>query len=142
MRAVLELCRLPQWIVNKIAPFTFDDVKEAIIKSDEEKIGKIMETSPSFNEDENVLMLAMNEGKEEIILFLIQRFSHLLDFRRRNDKGDSPLMVAIFLQKKEAFKALLPYSELKACDFFRNTPFIAAAANGDVETLQLLSELH
>jgi hypothetical protein len=41
-------------------------------------------------------------------------------------------MVAIFRKRKEAFRALLPYSEIKACDFFRNTPFIAAAANGDI----------
>lgn len=41
-------------------------------------------------------------------------------------------MVSIFRKKKEAFRALLPHSQIKACDFFRNTAFIAAAANGDI----------
>lgn len=48
------------------------------------------------------------------------------------------MMVAIFRQKKKVTRTLIPYSEIKACDFFRNTPFIAAAANGDIETLKLL----
>jgi ankyrin repeat protein len=47
-------------------------------------------------------------------------------------------MVSIFRKKRDAVRALLPYSEVTACDFFRNTPFIAAGANGDVETLALL----
>lgn len=47
-------------------------------------------------------------------------------------------MVAIFRQKKDVVRALIPYSEINACDFFKNTPFIAAAANGDIETLKLL----
>lgn len=41
-------------------------------------------------------------------------------------------MVAIFTGKKEAAKALIRYCEINSCDFYRNTPFIAAAANGDI----------
>ena len=37
-----------------------------------------------------------------------------------------------------AIAALIPLCDLNACDFRRNTPFIAAAANGDLSTLQLL----
>lgn len=44
-------------------------------------------------------------------------------------------MTAIFLKKKKVIKALIPYSDLDACDHFKNTAFIAAAANGDIETL-------
>jgi ankyrin repeat protein len=47
-------------------------------------------------------------------------------------------MVAIFRKKKEAFRALFPHSSIRACDFFRNTAFIAAAANGDIEALEAL----
>ena len=66
---------------------------------------------------------------------MIEHFKHLLDFHRRNDYGDSPLMVSIFLKKRDAARALIPYSNVKECDFFRNTAFIAAAANGDIMTL-------
>lgn len=62
----------------------------------------------------------------------------MLDFHRRNDYGDSPLMVSIFLKKRDVTRALIPHSNVKEYDFFRNTPFIAAAANGDIETLSIL----
>jgi ankyrin repeat protein len=47
-------------------------------------------------------------------------------------------MLAIFRKMSKAIKLIIPYSELSACDFNKNTPFIAAAANGDIETLELL----
>lgn len=94
-----------------------------------------MLTQLTFNEEENTLIFAINEAREETTLLLIEKYSNQLDFRKRNEKGDSPLMIAIFRKKRDVVKALIPYSQIKACDFFRNTPFIAAAANGDIETL-------
>jgi ankyrin repeat protein len=42
------------------------------------------------------------------------------------------LMIAIFRKMHKAIKELIDRSDLNACDFRRNTPFIAAAANGDL----------
>lgn len=47
-------------------------------------------------------------------------------------------MVAIFRKMPTIIQILLPFSQLNACDFHKNTPFIAAAANGDITTLELL----
>lgn len=34
MRKVLEFCKLPRWVVNRLAPFTFDQAKEMVMKGD------------------------------------------------------------------------------------------------------------
>lgn len=49
-------------------------------------------------------------------------------------------MIAIFKKMHRAIKLLIDRCDPNACDFRRNTPFIAAAANGDIETLNLLRE--
>lgn len=49
-------------------------------------------------------------------------------------------MIAIFKKMHKAIKLLIDLCDPNACDFRRNTPFIAAAANGDIETLNLLRE--
>ena len=41
-------------------------------------------------------MVALSEGKEEIVKFLVNQYSHLLDFKRRNDKGDTLFIMVIF----------------------------------------------
>lgn len=71
-------------------------------------------------------------------LHLIDTHPALLDFHRPNDKGDSPLMLAIFRKMARLIPALLPLSNPNARDRNNNTPFIAAAANGDISALQLL----
>jgi len=47
-------------------------------------------------------------------------------------------MLAIFRKLHRVIKLLIPKCNINACDFRRNTPFVAAAANGDIETLILL----
>ncbi len=64
----------------------------------------------------------------------------MLDFKKRSDKGDSPLMLAIFKKMHKAIDLLIPKCKVNVCDFRRNTPFIVAAANGDTETLKLLKK--
>jgi ankyrin repeat protein len=61
-----------------------------------------------------------------------------LDFKRRNEKGDIPLMIAIFRRLPNAISSLIHFSDVNSYDFHKNTPFIAAASNGDITTLQLL----
>ena len=47
-------------------------------------------------------------------------------------------MTAIFSRLFNAILSLLSFSDVNACDFHKNTPFISAAANGDITTLKLL----
>jgi len=56
----------------------------------------------------------------------------MFDYQRRNDKGDSALMIAIFRKMHRAVKLLVERCNPNGCDFRKNTPFIAAAANGDI----------
>ncbi len=91
-------------------------------------------------DEDSLLMLALSEGKEEAALFLMRDYQHLFQFNRRNDKGDSLIMVAIYRGLHRIIKMLVDKCDLNGCDFRRNTPFIAAAANGDIETLKLLSD--
>lgn len=46
--------------------------------------------------------------------------------------------MAIFRKFFAVVEALRPLSDVNACDFYKNTPFIAAAANGDISTIELL----
>ena len=56
----------------------------------------------------------------------------------RNNDGDSPLMMAVFANYKEAILYLSKISNVNICDNNGNTAFIIAAANGNIETLKLL----
>ena len=79
MRKVLEFCKLPQRVVNALAPFTFEQAKEMLMKGDKEGLRVVMDTRPGFKEEENLLMLAITDCKdEEIVLFLIERFEEQL----------------------------------------------------------------
>lgn len=85
MRKVLEFCKLPSWFVNRLTPFTFEQAKEMLMKGDKEGLKVVMETRPKFAEEDNLLMLAITDCKdEEIALYLIDRFADQLYFNRRN----------------------------------------------------------
>jgi ankyrin repeat protein len=76
--------------------------------------------------------VGLGEGKEDVVLFLIKDYGWKFEFNRRNDKGDTPLMIAIFRKMHKAVRLLVEKCDINGCDFKRNTPFIAAAANGDI----------
>ena len=49
-------------------------------------------------------------------------------------------MIAIFRKMHKAVKLLVDKCDVNGTDFRKNTPFIAAAANGDIESMRILLE--
>lgn len=66
----------------------------------------------------------------EILQRFCEDFPDIID--ERNDDGDSPFMMAIFLKYKEAIEYLGKLSNMNICDNNGNTAFIIASANGDI----------
>ena len=137
-RRCLECCNCPQGIKTWLAPYTFSQVREAVIRGDQEEIEEILKEGFEKDEDDSLLMTALEEGTEEMALRLVRRFSQYIDFSVRNERGDTLLLVAIFKRMTEVAKALLPMCDPSATDYNRSTAFMAAASNGNADLVLLL----
>jgi uncharacterized protein len=123
--------------VRELAPYTYEDAQQAVLKGNLTSIDTIL-SELQLSNDQSLLLYALIENREEVALHLIQNYSAVMDFQRPNEKGDSPLMVAIFRKMSRLIAPLMPLSDPNARDRHNNTAFIAAAANGDMSALMML----
>ena len=78
MRKLLEFCQLPNFLIDSFAPYTYQQAKEALLKSDIDMIVKILNSDfQGSKEEDSLLLFALSEAKEETIIFLVKEYSHL-----------------------------------------------------------------
>ena len=91
----------------------------------------------TFNLSEDIFSLARSGDTNKLREFV--GFNHELNFDKKNDKGYSPLMIAVYNGNIEAAEFLLEIgADPNSADLSGNTILMGAAFKGDVGLVKLL----